>query len=292
MSQTPAVAVIGGSGLYHIEGLENTRWHKVETPFGSPSDEILEGTLQGQRVLFLPRHARGHRLNPGEVPYRANIYALKSLGAKRIVSVSAVGSLQEHLQPGLFVIVDQFVDFAFARDREGQPKTFFREGVAGHVSMAYPVCSYLTGALEESCGACGIDHQMGGTYFNMEGPQFSTKAESKMYRAWGMDIIGMTNAAEAKLAREAGMCYATVALVTDFDCWHPDHDAVTVDQVVAIMQANVAKSRQLLAHVLPLLDLDSPCHCQDASAFAVITDPTHIGDEIKGKLASIWSPRS
>ena len=226
----PMIGVIGGSGLYEIEGLEGARWEAVETPFGAPSDEILRGTLAGVEMAFLPRHGRGHRIPPSELNYRANIDALKRLGCTEILSLSATGSLKEEFPPGTFVVIDQFIDRTFART-----KSFFSEGLVAHVGFGHPVCSRLGDAITESLAALDIPHARGGTYLAMEGPQFSTIAESNLYRSWGCDIIGMTNMPEAKLAREAEMCYATIAMVTDFDCWHPDHDHVTVDAIISVL---------------------------------------------------------
>jgi len=219
----PVLGVIGGSGVYDIAGLENTEWRRVESPFGEPSDELLFGTLDGQQLVFLPRHGRGHRIHPSGLNFRANIDALKRAGVTEIVSLSAVGSLREGLAPGDFVIIDQFIDRSFARE-----KTFFGPGLVAHVSMAHPVCPRLGDALQAASGELALAVVRGGTYLVMEGPQFSTLAESELYRSWGCDVIGMTNMPEAKLAREAELCYATVAMVTDYDCWHEDHDHVTV----------------------------------------------------------------
>ncbi len=263
----PLVAVIGGSGVYDIDGLEDIRWVEVESPFGKPSDALLHGTLDGQPLVFLPRHGRGHRVPPTEVNFRANIDALKRVGVTDVISISAVGSLREDLAPGAFVIVDQFIDRTFARE-----KTFFGTGLAAHVSMAHPVCGRLGDHIE----AAAEGAVRGGTYLVMEGPQFSTLAESELYRSWGCDVIGMTNMPEAKLAREAEMCYATVAMVTDYDCWHPDHDAVTVETVIAVLLDNADKARALIRRVAPRLrDHRGPCvkGCQTALDYAVITAP-------------------
>ena len=267
----PLVGVIGGSGVYDIDGLEDVRWVEVATPFGKPSDALLCGTLDGQPLIFLPRHGRGHRLPPGDVNYRANIDALKRAGVTDLVSVSAVGSLREDLAPGAFVIVDQFIDRTFAR-----AKSFFGAGLAAHVSMAHPVCGRLGEDIALAAAEAGIDAVRGGTYLVMEGPQFSTLAESELYRAWGCDVIGMTNMPEAKLAREAEMCYATVAMVTDYDCWHPDHDAVTIESVIAVLRENAEKARGLIKRLAPRLrDHRGPCAkgCQTALEFAIITAP-------------------
>jgi len=265
----PVLGVIGGSGVYDIDGLADRRWVKVETPFGDPSDELLFGTLDGQRLVFLPRHGRGHRISPSGLNFRANIHAMKQAGATDIVSISAVGSLREDLPPGTFVIVDQFIDRTFARE-----KSFFGTGLVAHVSCAEPVCARLGDALERAARALGIPCHRGGTYLVMEGPQFSTKAESNLYRAWGCDVVGMTNMPEAKLAREAEICYATVAMVTDFDCWHPAHDNVTVDQVIKVLLANADNARALVKGAAPLLrhrPEACPHGCDRALEHALIT---------------------
>ena len=267
----PLVGVIGGSGVYEIDGLADARWVEVGTSFGAPSDALLTGVLDGQRMVFLPRHGRGHRLPPSEVNYRANIDALKRLGVTDVISVSAVGSLREELAPGTFVVVDQFMDRTFAR-----PKSFFGGGLAAHVSMAYPVCGRLGDAIEAAAAEAGIEAVRGGTYLVMEGPQFSTLAESELYRAWGCDVIGMTNMPEAKLAREAEMCYATIAMVTDYDCWHPDHDNVTVESVIRVLGDNAERARRLVTRLAPrLADHRGPCArgCQTALDYAIITAP-------------------
>ena len=265
------LAVIGGSGVYDIDGLKNTRWVKVDSPFGAPSDELLLGELDGQPLAFLPRHGRGHRIPPSEINFRANIDALKRAGATQVISVSAVGSLKEHLPPGMFVIVDQFIDRTFAL-----PKSFFGTGLVAHVSMARPVCARLGDAIEQAAGTVGIRHVRGGTYLVMEGPQFSSLAESELYRSWNCDVIGMTNMPEAKLAREAELCYATVAMVTDYDCWHPHHDDVTVELIVKTLLANADNARALVKQTAPgLARLEGPCPhgCQTALGSAVITPP-------------------
>ena len=270
-SGAPVLGVIGGSGVYDIDGLENKRWVKVETPFGDPSDELLTGELNGQTLVFLPRHGRGHRIPPSELNFRANIHALKSLGVTEILSVSAVGSLKEHLPPGTFVVIDQFIDRTFARE-----KTFFGTGMVAHVALGNPVCNRLGDLIEEALSELKIPHQRRGTYMVMEGPQFSTKAESELYRSWGCDVIGMTNMPEAKLAREAEMCYATVAMVTDFDCWHPDHDHVTVDAVIKVVVANADKARSLVKQLAPKLAVrDGLCTqgCHTALDNALMTAP-------------------
>src|SRR5215208_1150031 len=237
------IGIIGGSGLYQMPELQNVREQKVETPFGAPSDAFIIGELEGVTVAFLPRHGRGHKLLPTELPFRANIYAMKLLGVEYILSVSAVGSLQEQYAPTDMVIPDQFFDRTRARAKES---TFFGEGIVGHVTFAHPVCGELGDILEASCKEVGVNTHRGGTYLCMEGPAFSSKAESNVYRSWGMDIIGMTNLQEAKLAREAEICYATLALVTDYDCWHPGHDAVTAEMVIETLGKNVRNAQLVL----------------------------------------------
>ncbi len=267
----PVIGVLGGSGVYDIDGLSAKRWVKVDSPFGEPSDELLFGELNGQRMVFLPRHGRGHRIAPSDINFRANIDALKRSGVTDLISVSAVGSLREELPPGTFVIVDQFIDRTFARS-----KSFFGTGMVAHVSMAHPVCRRLGDHVEAAARQGGIAVVRGGTYLVMEGPQFSTLAESELYRAWGCDVIGMTNMPEAKLAREAEICYATVAMVTDFDCWHPGHDAVTVNQIIQVLLANADKARSLVRHVAPHIAADGAapaCACRHVLDHALITAP-------------------
>ena len=244
----PVIGVIGGSGVYEIDGLADTRWEKVDSPFGAPSDELLFGVLDGQKMVFLPRHGRGHRIPPNEVNYRANIDAMKRAGVTEIVSISACGSLKEEYAPGTFVIADQFIDRTIARK-----KSFFGTGLVAHVTFGEPVCARLGDALEEACRELDIPHARGGTYLAMEGPQFSTLAESNLYRSWGCDVIGMTNMPEAKLAREAEICYATVAMVTDYDCWHPHHEDVTVEAIIQVLLGNADKGRALVKQVAPKL---------------------------------------
>ncbi len=267
----PVIGIIGGSGLYEIEGLVGVAWRRVESPFGQTSDEFCFGSLNGQSVVFVPRHGRGHVLPPSEINYRANIDALKRCGVTDIVSLSAVGSLREDLQPGDFVIVDQFIDRTFARE-----KSFFGTGCVAHVSMAHPVCARIGDALAGAAEPAGLALKRGGTYLVMEGPQFSTLAESRLYRSWDCDLIGMTNMPEAKLAREAEICYATVAMVTDYDCWHPGHDAVTVDMIVGVLLANAKKAKSLIRAVVPLLSAQAgecPRGCRYALDGALITAP-------------------
>ncbi len=267
----PVVGVIGGSGLYEIDGLKDVRRETVDTPFGSPSDAFIVGTLEGQKIVFLPRHGKGHVQSPTSLNFRANIDAMKRLGVTEILSLSAVGSLREDLAPGDFVIVDQFIDRSFARE-----KSFFGEGCVAHVSMADPVCSRLGDAIETAASTAGIQITRGCTYLVMEGPQFSTRAESNLYRQWGCDVIGMTNMPEAKLAREAEICYATVAMVTDYDCWHDDHDDVSVEVVIRVLMANADKGRALVKALAPRLsNRTESCHagCHKALDTALITAP-------------------
>jgi len=281
----PVIGIIGGSGVYEIDGLENTSWMRVESPFGEASDELLIGELGGQKLVFLPRHGRGHKVPPSELNFRANIDAMKRAGVTEIISVSAVGSLKEELPPGTFVIVDQFIDRTFAR-----VKSFFESGLVAHVSMADPVCSRLGDELEKSARALGLDVVRGGTYMVMEGPQFSTRAESELYRSWGCSVIGMTNMPEAKLAREAEMCYATVAMVTDFDCWHEDHDDVTVESVIAVLLENADHARALLRATVPGLSgrADScPAGCHTALDNALITAPEGRDPAIAARLDAV-----
>jgi 5'-methylthioadenosine phosphorylase len=268
----PVLGVIGGSGVYDIDGLSNTRWQRIDSPFGEASDELLFGELSGQQLVFLPRHGRGHRLPPTEINFRANIDALKRAGVTDVISVSAVGSLREHLVPGTFLIVDQFIDRTCAR-----AKSFFGTGMAAHVSMAHPVCGRLGTHLESAARAAGIAMARGGTYLVMEGPQFSSLAESELYRAWNCDVIGMTNMPEAKLAREAELCYATVAMITDYDCWHPNHEDVTVDAIVKVLLGNADKARTLVRTAAPGIGTDptaAACRCRFALDHAVLTAPT------------------
>ena len=265
----PVIGVIGGSGVYDIGGLENKKWQKVSSPFGEPSDEMLFGELAGQKLVFLPRHARGHKIPPSELNFRANIDAMKRAGVTEILSLSACGSFKEELDPGTFVIVDQFIDRTFAR-----VKSFFGAGMVAHVGMGHPVCSRLGDAIEAAVKELGIKYARGGTYLTMEGPQFSTLAESNLYKSWGCDVIGMTNMPEAKLAREAEICYATVAMVTDYDCWHPDHDHVTVEAILKVLFENADKARELVKQVAPKLSgRDDLCRqgCHTALENAIVT---------------------
>jgi 5'-methylthioadenosine phosphorylase len=263
------IGIIGGSGLYQMPELKDIEEVNVETPFGRPSDAFIVGTLEGERVAFLPRHGRGHRILPTELPFRANIYAMKLLGVERILSASAVGSLQERYAPLDMVIPDQFFDRTRARAHES---TFFGEGIVGHITFAHPVCGDLGAVLEESCRAAEVRVHRGGTYLCMEGPAFSTKAESNVYRSWGMDVIGMTNLQEAKLAREAEICYATLALVTDYDCWHEEHDAVSVETVVEYLNKNVRNAQLVMREaVRRLAAAGRACECGSAMRSAIFT---------------------
>src|SRR3954463_8688892 len=279
------IGIIGGSGLYQMPELENVREVPVETPFGSPSDAFIIGELEGVTVAFLPRHGRGHKLTPSELPFRANIYAMKLLGVEYILSVSAVGSLQEQYAPTDFVIPDQFFDRTRARAHES---TFFGEGIVGHVTFAHPVCDELGDILERSCKIVGITTHRGGTYICMEGPAFSTKAESNVYRQWGMDIIGMTNLQEAKLAREAEIAYATLALVTDYDCWHEDHDAVSIDMVVEYLTKNVRNAQVIMREAVRRLSAaERACACGSTLKSAIFTSPDLWPDATTRKLEAI-----
>jgi len=279
------IGIIGGSGLYQMPELENVREQIVETPFGSPSDAFIVGELDGVTVAFLPRHARGHKFTPTEVPYRANVYGMKLLGVEYILSVSAVGSLQEQYAPTDMVIPDQFFDRTRARAKES---TFFGEGIVGHVTFAHPVCNQLGDILEASCKTLGVKTHRGGTYLCMEGPAFSTKAESNVYRQWGMDIIGMTNLQEAKLAREAEIAYATLALVTDYDCWHEAHDAVTIDMVVEYLNKNVRNAQLILKDAVKrVAEKETPNQYRDAIKNAIFTAPDHWPAEATKKLEAI-----
>ena len=281
----PVIGVIGGSGVYDIDGLENTHWEKVSSPFGDPSDELMMGELGGQKMVFLPRHGRGHRIPPSELNFRANIDCLKRAGVTEIISVSACGSFREDLAPGTFVIADQFIDRTFARE-----KSFFGTGLVAHVGLGHPVCSRLGDAIEAAIKGLDIPYRRGGTYLAMEGPQFSTLAESELYRSWGCDVIGMTNMPEAKLAREAEMCYATVAMVTDFDCWHPDHDHVTVDAIIKVLLGNADNARALVKAVTPSLSGRAEActkGCHTALDNAIITQPDARDATMTKKLSAV-----
>ncbi|MBZ5575165.1 MAG: S-methyl-5'-thioadenosine phosphorylase [Acidobacteriia bacterium] len=273
------IGIIGGSGLYSMPGFEVQEQVHIETPFGPPSDNYVLGRLGGHQVAFLARHGQGHRLSPSELNFRANIYGMKSLGVERILSLSAVGSLKEEHRPLDFVIPDQFFD----RTR-GRISTFFGEGLVAHVSFAHPVCPELARLAAEACAATGVTVKRGGTYLCMEGPAFSTKAESMVYRSWGMDVIGMTNLTEAKLAREAEICYVTIAMVTDYDCWHPDHDAVTVNEIVAHLVKNAENACKVVAQAVAKMPAARGCQCGSALAHAIITDRKVVSETTRRKL--------
>jgi 5'-methylthioadenosine phosphorylase len=275
------IGVIGGSGLYEMEGLENVTPISLSTPFGAPSDELIQGTLDGVEMVFLPRHGKGHRLTPSELPFRANIWAMKMLNVDRIISVSAVGSLKEEIEPGHAVIVDQFID----RTRGSRASTFFGDGIVAHAPFADPVCPHLSDALKNATDEIGWKSHMGGTYINMEGPQFSTRAESRLYRSWGAEVIGMTNLQEAKLAREAEICYATLALSTDYDCWHEED--VTVEQILAIIASNVENAKKTIKAAIPKIATQRSCFCATALAGTIITNSAAIPDATREKLAPI-----
>lgn len=274
-----SIGVIGGSGLYDIEGLKSVRRVQVRTPFGPPSDAITVGTLQGVAVAFLSRHGRGHRLNPSEINYRANIYALKSLGVTRVISVSAVGSMKESIRPGDIVMPGQFIDLTKRR-----ASTFFEGGMVAHVAFGEPICGSLAQSVFSAGQQVGATLHRGGTYLCMEGPQFSTKAESRLYRQWGVDVIGMTNMPEAKLAREAELCYATMALVTDYDCWHETEEAVTVEAILDTLHQNVALAKRIVQTVMPSLAAPRACACGQALDNAIVTDRRSVSAAAKKKL--------
>jgi 5'-methylthioadenosine phosphorylase len=277
------IGVIGGSGLYEMEGMTDIRSVTIETPFGKPSDDYVTGVLDGVRMVFLPRHGRGHRLLPSEVNYRANIWGMKKLGVERIISVSAVGSMKEEIVPGHIVIPDQFID----RTKGIRKDTFFGEGIAGHVQFADPVCADLSGWLHEAAVEAGATVHKGGTYVCMEGPAFSTRAESFMYRSFGVSIIGMTNLTEAKLAREAEICYGTIALSTDYDCWHETHDDVSIEAILAIIRNNVTMAKNIIRHAIHKIGDGRPCPCASALQYAVITDRSMIPASTREKLELI-----
>ena len=276
------IGIIGGSGLYSMPGLTDLHEVPQATPFGAPSDAYVLGTLEGKKVAFLARHGRGHRILPSELNFRANIYGFKQLGVERILSVSAVGSLKQEHKPGEFLVVDQFVD----RTRH-RVDTFFGDGVVAHVAFADPVCPQLSETIGAACKKAGVVGKRGGTYVCMEGPQFSTKAESNLYRSWGMDVIGMTNLQEAKLAREAELCYVTVAMVTDYDCWHPHHDSVTVDQIVAVLVKNAENACNVVREAVAAMPKERTCKCGSALAHAIITDRDKISQAARERLKLI-----
>ncbi len=273
------IGVLGGSGLYEIDGLQDVQEVGLATPFGAPSDVFITGVLHGAELVFLPRHGRGHKFTPSEINYRANIWGMKSLGVTHLVAISAVGSMKEEIEPGDFVLIDQFID----RTRH-RKDTFFGEGVVAHVVFGDPICESVRGALMAATKNGEIKVHDGGTYLCMEGPQFSTRAESKLYRSWGVDVIGMTNLTEAKLAREAELCYATLAMATDYDCWHEGHDEVTVEAIIAIMKANVNHAREVIRTMVSELAKLPECPHQDALANALLTDPATIDEDTRTRL--------
>ena len=274
------IGIIGGSGLYKIEGLKKIREVSVSTVFGKPSGKFVTGELEGRDVVFVPRHGLGHRISPSHINYRANIFAMKKMGVDRIISVSACGSLKEELRPLDFVVVDQFVDRTnYARDM-----SFFGEGIVAHIEFSHPVCSQLSKIIYDAAKSTGARVHPKGTYINMEGPAFSTLAESNLYRSWGMDIIGMTNFAEAKLAREAEICYSTLAAVTDYDCWHPGHESVTVDLIISNLQKNIENAKKIVVLALKNINDDRNCGCRDALKYAIATDKKLIPGKLKRDL--------
>jgi 5'-methylthioadenosine phosphorylase len=273
------IGIIGGSGLYSMPGFEAQEEATLQTPFGAPSDNYAIGILGGHKVAFLARHGRGHRISPGELNFRANIYGMKSLGVERIISLSAVGSLKEEHRPQDFVLPDQFFD----RTR-GRVSTFFGDGLVAHISFADPICPQMMGFVAEACRTAGVNVTQGGTYLCMEGPAFSTKAESNVYRSWGMDVIGMTNLQEAKLAREAEICYVTVAMVTDYDCWHPDHDAVTVNDIIANLVKNAENACRVVATAVAAMPSGRNCKCGSALSHAILTDRKAVPETTRQKL--------
>ncbi len=280
MANSIGIGIVGGSGLYDMEGLAEIEEVNVETPFGEPSDSYRTGTLEGQRVAFLARHGRGHTISPSELNFRANIYGFKALGVERILSASAVGSLKEEHRPLDIVLPDQFFDRTKAR-----VSTFFGDGLVAHVGFGDPVCPELADVVVSASADCGVPVKRGGTYLCMEGPQFSTKAESETYRSWGMDVIGMTNLQEAKLAREAEMCYTTMALVTDYDCWHPDHDAVTVADIIDNLQKNSLNAQSLIKAAVKSMPKGRECGCGHALRHALITDPAKVPAATRERLS-------
>ena len=279
MSEEMIVGVLGGSGLYELDGFVGIEEVELSTPFGAPSDAFITGSLGDVRLVFLPRHGRGHRHSPTEINFRANIWGMKRLGVTRILSLSAVGSMREDIEPGDFVVIDQFFD----RTRH-RADTFFGDGVVAHVMFADPVCPRVREVLLDAAGAVGVTVHDGGTYINMEGPQFSTRAESRIYREWGVDVIGMTNLQEARLAREAEICYATVAMATDYDCWHEGHDDVSVDGVLATLRKNADNARALIREAIPLFAAERDCGCSNALEHAIMTAPEAISREAHDRL--------
>jgi 5'-methylthioadenosine phosphorylase len=277
------IGIIGGSGLYSMPGFTNVREQRVETPFGEPSDAFMLGDLEGRKVAFLARHGRGHRILPSELNFRANIYAFKKLGVERILSASAVGSLKEEHKPTDFVVPDQFIDRTFRR-----VATFFGEGIVGHIAFGDPICPEVAKAAVDACAKVGVVGKLGGTYICMEGPQFSTRAESNLYRSWGADVIGMTNLQEAKLAREAEICYATVAMITDYDCWRAGDEAVSTDQVLAVLHQNVENAAKVVKAAVAVMPTGRKCACGSAARFAVMTEPDAVPEAAKKKLGLLF----
>jgi 5'-methylthioadenosine phosphorylase len=282
MGEQVQIGIIGGTGLYQMEGFTGLREVPVETPFGKPSDSLMVGELEGRRVAFLPRHGRGHRVLPHELNFQANVFAMKTLGVEFLLSVSAVGSLKEAYAPLDMLIPDQFIDRTQQRR-----STFFGRGLVAHVAFAHPFCPALSKRMAEGCAEAGARHHVGGTYVCIEGPQFSTLAESRLYRSWSADVVGMTNLQEAKLAREAEICYATLAMVTDYDCWHPEHDAVTAGSVMAVLGKNVATARAVLRSVVRRLPQPRECECGQALRHAILTSPELVPEAVKRELAPI-----
>ncbi len=277
------IGIIGGSGLYKIEGMEIIKKVAVKTPFGSPSDKFTVGRLENKEVVFLPRHGVGHRISPSQINYRANIFAMKKLGVERIISVTACGSLREEMKPLDFVVVDQFVD----RTNHGRDMTFFDQGIVSHIVFSHPVCPELCAGIYSAGKTLNLNMHKSGTYINMEGPQFSTLAESKLYRSWGMDVIGMTNLAEARLCREAEICYSTLACITDYDCWYPEHGSVTLEMVMSNLQKNVDNAKKIISKVIKDLKSERTCSCQNALKFAIVTDRKLIPAKVKKNLSLI-----
>lgn len=277
------IGIIGGSGLYNIEGIRGVKKVSLITPFGRPSDNFIVGKLEGKEVVFLPRHGVGHRISPSQINYRANIYGMKKLGVERIISVTACGSLKPEIRPLDFVVVDQFVD----RSNQARKMTFFEEGAVAHIVFAHPVCKELSACIYHAGTSLKLTLHKQGTYINMEGPAFSTLAESNLYRSWGMDVIGMTNMPEAKLAREAEICYATLAAVTDYDCWYPKHESVTIDMVIQNLKKNIENAKRILIQVIKDIPQKRTCPCQEALKYAIITDRKLIPENVKKKLKVI-----
>lgn len=280
-----AIGIIGGSGLYEMEGLEDVQEVGVSTPFGAPSDALIQGRYAGRTLIFVPRHGRGHRFLPSEVPYRANIWALRSLGVEWVISLSAVGSLEEDVRPGEICLPDQFIDRTW-----GRPSTFFGEGIVGHLGMADPICPSLQEVVWSIRQAAGVPFHRGGAYVCIQGPQFSTRAESFLYRGWGARVIGMTNATEARLAREAELCYVTVALVTDYDCWHETEQEVTVEAVLAVLQKNVDTAKRIIQAAVRSVPRERTCPCKQAARYAIMTAPDLIPPETRRRLELLYGP--